>query len=66
MENQSDIRSVTKHTTQGDVMSKMMDLKEEDIFTLNEPDGTLVGKFKATGSPYLNEDNIATIMCDAV
>jgi hypothetical protein len=66
MENQSDIRLATKHTTQGDVPIKMMDLKEEDVFTLKEPDGTVVGKFKAAGSPYLNEDNVTTILCDPV
>jgi hypothetical protein len=66
MKNKSDIRAVTKHSTQGDIALRMMDLKEEDIFTLKEPDGTVVGKFKATGSPYFNKDNVATIMCDAV
>lgn len=58
-------RTIIKHTKSGELVTEMMKLTTGDKFTIKEPDGTYVGTYVAAGEPYLNDDNIATIMCDS-
>ena len=58
-------RTIIKHTNSGDLVTEMMGLTIGDKFTIKEPDGTYVGTYVAAGEPYLNENNITTIMCDS-
>lgn len=60
------MRTVIKHTQDGDMKVDMISLLAGDIFTLKEPDGTMVGKYKATDHAYLNDDGIETVMCDLI
>lgn len=60
----NNIRTIIKHTHDSDMKVDMISLLEGDIFTLKEPDGTMVGKYKAVDNAYINEDGITTVMCD--
>lgn len=60
----NNMRTVIKHTQDSDMKVDMISLLEGDIFTLKEPDGTMVGKYKAVSHAYINEDGIATVKCD--
>lgn len=58
-------RTIIKHTNSGDLETEMIKLTIGDKFTIKEPDGTYVGTYVAAGEPYLNENNITTIMCNS-
>jgi len=46
-------------------VESLLDVKENEIFHLMEPDGDSFGEsLIATGDGYLNEENIPSIMCD--
>jgi len=55
-------RIVRRVASQGEyVPISFSELKKGDVFFLDEPDGTCLGRFLAVSDAYLNENNVWTV-----